>query len=110
VLSAAVPAFALQHLVENAIRHGIARRTESGALSVAARRIGDALELTVSDDGPGIPLGAATPSGHGLANTRERLDTLYGDRASLNVVPATPRGTVATLLLPYRDVIAASND
>ena len=110
VLSAAVPAFALQHLVENAIRHGIARRTESGALSVAARRIGDALELTVTDDGPGIALAAATPRGHGLANTRERLATLYGNRASLSVLPAAPRGTVATLLLPYRDGTSASDD
>ena len=110
VLSAAVPAFALQHLVENAIRHGIARRTDSGALTITASRIGDMLELTVTDDGPGVALDVEAPSGHGLANTRERLGTLYGDRASISVLPATPRGTVATLLLPYRDVTAASDD
>ena len=52
-LSAAVPRFALQHLVENALRHGIAKRTDAGRVVVTARRDGDMLELSVEDDGPG---------------------------------------------------------
>src|SRR2546428_764366 len=52
--SAAVPSFALQRLVENAIRHGIARRSDAGRVRVVARRDGDMLELSVSDDGPGF--------------------------------------------------------
>ena len=52
-LAAAVPSFALQHLVENAVRHGIAKRTDAGRVVVTARRVGDDLELSVEDDGAG---------------------------------------------------------
>src|ERR1044071_7836964 len=83
LLSAAVPSFSLQHLVENAIRHGIARRTDAGLLIVAAERDGKFLRLTVSDDGPGINPQITPPAGHGIENTRERLRALYGERASL---------------------------
>ena len=109
--AALVPSFALQHLVENAIRHGIARRSDSGRLQVTARRIGDNLEMSVSDDGAGIDPGAVAP-GHGIENTRERLRSLYGDRASLEVVRGDRGGTTATLRVPYRlrkEVVGAAN-
>jgi hypothetical protein len=104
LLSAAVPRFALQHLVENAIRHGIARRSDAGRLSVSAQRDGDVLELAVVDDGAGVVAAADQQAGHGLENTRERLRTLYGDRGSLILAPALPHGTVARLRLPYREM------
>jgi two-component system, LytTR family, sensor kinase len=100
---AAIPTFALQHLVENAVRHGIARRTEAGRVRIAARRDGDMLELSVEDDGPGIADDAPQTAGHGLENTRERLRTLYGERASLAVM-RTEQGTIATLRIPYGPV------
>ena len=99
-LDAKIPTFALQHLVENAVRHGIARRTEAGRVAIAARRDGDVLVLTVEDDGPGIADDAPQVAGHGLENTRERLRTLYGDRASLRVA-RTQQGTLATLRIPW---------
>lgn len=102
-LRAAVPSFALQHLVENAIRHGIAKRTNAGRVAVAARREANILMLSVSDDGAGIGE-ADAPVNHGLENTRERLRALYGERASLTVVRGATDGTVATLRVPYRDV------
>ncbi|HKN57778.1 MAG TPA: ATP-binding protein, partial [Gemmatimonadaceae bacterium] len=101
---AMVPSFALQHLVENAIRHGITKRTDAGRVTISARRDGDMLELTVMDDGPGIAPDAAQPLGHGLANTRERLRTLYGEGASLEVLPAPGGGTIARLRIPYHEV------
>jgi len=104
VLSAAVPSFALQHLVENAIRHGIARRAEAGRVRVVARRDGAALELSVTDDGPGFDEQAAIPRGHGIENTRERLRGLYGERASLVVTRAAAGGTIATLRIPFREL------
>jgi sensor histidine kinase YesM len=104
VRSAAVPGFAVQHLVENAVRHGIARRTDAGHLIVTAHREGDVLQIVVADDGPGIDPRAKMPAGHGIENTRERLRALYGDRASLVVEPAVSGGTVATLQVPYRDL------
>jgi two-component system LytT family sensor kinase len=102
VRSAAVPGFAVQHLVENAIRHGIARRSDVGLVSVVARREGDTLLIVVADDGPAIDPAAAMPPGHGIENTRERLRALYGDGASLVVAPAASGGTIATLRVPYR--------
>ncbi len=104
MLSAAIPTFALQHLVENAVRHGIARRTEAGRVVVRARRDGDMLELTVEDDGPGITDEGMQTKGHGLENTRERLRTLYGERASLEVTRAE-QGTVARLRIPYKEML-----
>ncbi len=101
---AAVPDFSIQHLVENAIRHGVARREDAGRVAISARRDGAVLEVTVVDDGPGI--GTLVPAmGHGIENTRERLQVLYGDAASLEVVPAEPTGTKATLRLPYRELV-----
>jgi sensor histidine kinase YesM len=104
LLSAAVPSFALQQLVENAIRHGIARRTEAGLLIVAAERDEEFLQLTVIDDGPGFDPQLAPPAGHGIENTRERLRALYGARASLEITPRPEGGTIATLRLPYREL------
>ena len=101
IRAAAVPAFAVQHLMENAIRHGVARREDAGQVRVTARREGDSLVIAVSDDGPGIGTGPS-PAGHGLENTRERLRALYGEAASLTVAAAVESGTVATLRVPYR--------
>ena len=94
--SARVPTFVLQPLVENAIRHGIAKRTDAGRIEIAARRAGDQLVLTVSDDGPG-PNGTVN-GGVGLANTRERLRHLYGD-ATVELATGRP-GAVATITIP----------
>lgn len=105
VLGAAVPGFVLQHLVENAIRHAIAKRPEAGRVRVAAARDGATLELTVSDEGPGFVGEAAFQKGHGIENTRERLAALYGAGASLVFVGALAGvGTVARLRLPYREL------
>src|SRR5688572_22307249 len=111
LLAAVVPSFALQHLVENAIRHGIAREPDAGVLIVAARRDGDVLEITVTDDGVGIDPAAPIPPGHGIDNTRERLRALYGENASLGVVRRGERGTIATLRVPYLEqTVNASDD
>ena len=104
LMRAAVPEFVLQPLVENALRHGLARRVGATLLRVEARREGDQLVLVVTDDGPG-PEGAAEPlGGVGLANTRERLATLYGGRAELVLAPTETGGTAATVRLPYREL------
>jgi signal transduction histidine kinase len=104
LLSAALPSFALQHLVENAIRHGIARHPDAGLLLVTAERAGDVLQITVVDDGAGIDPQAAIPPGHGIENTRERLRALYGANASLELARRPEGGTIATLRVPYREL------
>ena len=82
VLDAMVPALILQPLVENAIKHGIAPYSQAGKVSIAARRDGDMLVMTVSDTGPG-PSDRAMDSlstGIGVSNTRARLSTRFGAR------------------------------
>jgi signal transduction histidine kinase len=100
-LNAAVPSFSLQHLVENAVRHGIARRSAAGALRVSAKRHGDVLDLVVTDDGPGFDP-AEIPAGHGIEMTRERLRALHGDRASLEIISSAGGPTTAAMKVPYR--------
>lgn len=100
---ASVPGFVLQHLVENAIRHGVSRRSERGTVRVSARRDAQSLLLTVDDDGPGLSPAFEFPEGHGLANTRERLRTLHGDGDWLDVRPGAGGGTTARVRIPFRE-------
>lgn len=103
-LDAQVPHLILQHLVENAIRHGIAPRTTAGRLLIGARRINGSLHLLVRDDGAGIPPPAAEREarGLGLANTSARLQQLYGLGASFEVVNVADGGVEAHIVVPYR--------
>ena len=96
----AVPTFVLQPLIENAIKHGVSRRREPGRVRVVANADGESLLLSVENDGP--PFDAAGPTtGLGVANTRARLERMYGPRASLSIA-ARPdaSGTIATVRLP----------
>jgi len=101
--SACVPAFVVQLLVENAIRHGLAPRRAPGRVVIAARVNRDRLTLSVADDGVGVGAGASEASlGIGLQNVRARLAQLYGSDGTLTIEPARPQGTVAMLHIPYR--------
>jgi hypothetical protein len=102
LLTAAVPRFLLQPLVENAIRHGVADRMDSVLIEIGVRRDGDVLELWVRDDAVGPPA-STSGSGVGLENTRARLVTLYGDRATLELSTAPGLGTDARIRIPYRE-------
>lgn len=104
-LTGDVPALALQPLVENAIVHGIARRSEPGHVTIRIRRDDGALEIRVRDDGPGPQSSGEgrTPErdgGVGLSNLRARLTRLYGAAASLELAPVASGGTEVTLRLP----------
>ena len=99
-LEAYLPNLLLQPLVENAIRHGIARKIGNGVVEVAARRLGDRLILQISDDGPGLPAGPRV-DGVGIANTHKRLEQMYGDEQSLELRNASTGGMIATVSLPY---------
>jgi two-component system LytT family sensor kinase len=73
-------------------------------LLVTATRSGDVLEINVINDGVSIDPAVPAPTGHGIENTRERLRALYGERASLEIVPRPEGGTIATLRVPYREL------
>jgi two-component system LytT family sensor kinase len=97
--AAIVPHLLLQPLVENAIVHGLQDR--GGEVRVSAHRQGDTLRCTVRDKGRGFGPGPLV-EGIGLAATRSRLRTLYGDRQSVDLAEGPDGGVVVTLTLPYR--------
>ena len=99
---AMVPDLLLQPLVENALQHGIEQRPGAGNVRVRAERAGAQLVLEVSDDG--VPVDAIVHEGTGLQATRQRLQTLFGDRASLTLAPNQQGGTTATIRLPFTEV------
>jgi hypothetical protein len=100
---ALVPSLILQPLIENAIKFAVSRREEGGRIEIVAHTVDGALEITLRDDGPGsADYAPKSGGGHGvgLANTRERLRVLYGDRQSFTIRTCEPRGTLVTLRLP----------
>ncbi|MGZ5130708.1 MAG: sensor histidine kinase [Caldimonas sp.] len=102
LLSAEFPSMMIQSLVENAIKHGLEPKAEGGRLSVSAEIVHGKLAVTVADTGLGFGRAETAGTGVGLANIRERLKLLYGDRASMVVADNTPSGTVVTLTVPYQ--------
>lgn len=109
LLGARLPDLLLQPLVENALQHGIEQRPGPGTIHVRARRDGDALVLEVQDDGTGPTVsGDDLQLGTGLGATRQRLQVLYGDRASVDLRPNEHGGTTATLRLPFHEVVDAA--
>jgi len=103
-LEARVPNLILQPLVENAIRHGVARSAAAGRIEIAAHRHNGSLLLEVSDDGPGLPADAVRPAreGVGLTNTRARLAQLYGPSSRLDFANRSEGGLHVTLTIPFR--------
>jgi sensor histidine kinase YesM len=96
-----VPAFCLQPLVENAVRHAIAPRAAGGRLALRVRSEGAVVLLEVADDGPGAAADGPTQgNGLGLRLVRERLAARYGPGATLELVSAPGRGFRATIRIP----------
>lgn len=101
-----VPAFALQPLVENALRHGLAQRRAPGTVTISARADATTLLLTVRDDGPDDPSAPPPRAGQGagiaIKNLRARLERLYGPSASLELRPRAAGGMDAEVRIPRR--------
>lgn len=102
VMDAKVPNLLLQPIVENAIRHGIAPTPGPGKIEIKASRDNGTLRLAIIDSGPGIDAAAEALPGIGLANTRARLEKLYGDRQRLNLTNTTDGGLRVDIVIPYQ--------
>ena len=99
-IEAAIPAFILQPLVENAFRHGISHRTEDSVLRISAAAENGSVRITVYNDGPSLPAGFSLDrtAGYGLKNVAERLRARRpSGRLELTSMPS---GVCATLILP----------
>jgi len=101
LLSAEFPPMMLQSLVENAIKHGLEPKPEGGSLTVSAEIVHGKLAVKVADTGLGFGKAATAGTGIGLANIRERLQLLYGNKASLTVAENPGGGTAVTITVPY---------
>jgi len=102
-LNACVPNLILQPLVENSIRHGISRRLGAGLIEIRGERRNEMLYLQVCDDGPGIRADGHAPprEGIGLANTRARLNQLYGLQHCFEFRSAPLGGLQVSLTIPF---------
>lgn len=96
---ARVPSMILQPMVENAVEHGIGMRREGGSIRISARRSDGILTMSVENDGPAL---VAIKEGVGMANTRARLNSLYGNEARFEM-RNNPAGLVeATVTVPFQ--------
>jgi two-component system LytT family sensor kinase len=101
---AQVPSLILQPMVENAVKHGIAKRAQGGAIRIAASRNNGRLTLSVCNDGPYLPADWETNgSGIGLSNVRTRLRSLYGGAFELNIRNQDAGGVEVAVSLPFRE-------
>jgi two-component system LytT family sensor kinase len=105
LLEAPVPNLILQPLVENAIKHGIAKRADGGAIRVTGSRSNGRLSLSVYNDGPCLPADwEATRAGIGLSNLRSRLQILYGAGFELNLRTPDTGGVEVLVSLPLKEM------
>ena len=104
-LEAQIPTLLLQPLVENAVKHGFANRTDAGRIELICKRIeGDQIMIIVRDDGKGSsrPPEELLSSGIGLKNVRERLKLMYRENFTFNVRSKKGQGFEATIIIPFQ--------
>jgi len=104
-LEVLVPSILLQPLIENSIKHGIQPRIHGGTVTLRSQLEGERVLIEVADDGVGMGGQPASSvrfrgAGIGIKNVRERLDVLYGNRASFNVLSSPGRGTRVQIEIP----------
>lgn len=100
VVSALVPSLILQPLVENAISHGIAHLATPGRVIVRAAIAGNRVAIEVLDNGRGFSQAASDRRSIGLANTRQRLQLLYGSAYEFSLTNRPEAGAHVKLVLP----------
>jgi len=106
-LTARMPPMLLQPLVENAMKHGLAAKTDDGALFIEGRRAGADLSMMIADDGPGFPDPDAVVYGQGLTLTAQRLALLYPDRHQLRLENRETGGACVCVIIPFQAMEAA---
>lgn len=101
LMAARVPSLILQPMVENAVKHGIAKRAQGGAIQIGAQRLNGTLTIRIANDGPSLAYGWR--SGTGISNVRSRLETLYGNRFDFEMENRSHGGVEVRLSVPYKE-------
>src|SRR5450631_175353 len=110
LFSAQVPSLILQPMVENAVKHGVAKRVQGGAIRISAFRSNGVLTLSVYNDGPKLPVDwDKKGSGIGISNVRTRLRGLYGDGFDINMRNHDPDGVEVSFSVPFVATPAAKD-
>ena len=102
-LAARLAPMLLQPVVENAITHGLEPKVEGGEIAIGARLLDGGVCVEISDTGGGLAGAGAVPKsggGVGLSNLRERLASLYGGAARVELLENQPCGMTVRLMLP----------
>ncbi len=105
---ALVPTLLLQPLVENALRHGIARSVNGGTVVISAYSSGETVCIAVWNNGPSLQANRAGRRGVGLHNTEERLHRLYGEGGKLTIANDARGGVSVRVCVPWRTADAAA--
>jgi two-component system, LytTR family, sensor kinase len=101
LMAARVPSLILQPMVENAVKHGIAKRAQGGAVQIGAERLNGTLTIRIANDGPS--LAENWRSGTGITNVRSRLESLYGNRFAFEMENRSHGGVEVRLSVPYKE-------
>jgi two-component system, LytTR family, sensor kinase len=110
LLSTPVPSLILQPLVENAIRHGIAKSAAPGRVDITAALDHDSIKIEIADNGVGItPTSTEVHEGFGIRNTRARLQQLYGDHQHFHLENAPGGGCRVRLTIPLPETAVAAH-
>ena len=102
-LAVVVPSMILQPLVENSIKHGLARKVGEGRITIHASRRAGHVVIEIIDNGVGMPedrLQTSSDHGIGLQNVNERLRVIYGANYGLHLQSVLGQGTLARLEIP----------
>jgi len=96
---ASIPPMLVQPLVENAVKHGLEPSPEGGDITITVERKNGRIRVIVTDTGKGLD--ETGDAGFGLANIRDRLGSMYGDKGRLVLKENRPKGLKAMIEIPH---------
>ncbi|QLC23133.1 histidine kinase [Parasphingopyxis sp. CP4] len=105
VTRARLPSLLLQPLVENAIKYAVTPQEEGAEIKISAQQVGNRVQITVSDTGPGLQEGAVTrhsSTGVGLANIRDRLVQAFGEEQRFEIKANDEGGFCVEIDIPLQ--------
>ncbi|MGB3471500.1 MAG: sensor histidine kinase [Erythrobacter sp.] len=96
-----VPPFLLQPVIENIVKHAVAKVNRPIHVSLSCVLADGDLSIRVTDDGPGLATSTPQTTGTGLRNLKRRLQLIYGERARMTVTPHKPTGVMVAIWIAY---------